>query len=42
VAGATLIVEALGPRLPYAPALVMALAAAGVIFQARLRMASRK
>jgi hypothetical protein len=42
VAGAAFIVDALGSRLPYAPALVMVLAAAGVIFQARLRMASRK
>lgn len=42
VAGATLIVEALGSQLPYAPALVVVLAVAGVIFQARVRMNSRK
>ena len=42
VAGAAFIIEALGRQAPYAPVLSVVLIAAGVIFQARLLMASRK
>ncbi|WP_319408326.1 DUF4203 domain-containing protein [uncultured Desulfosarcina sp.] len=42
VAGATMIIEALGRHAPYAPALSALLMAAGIIFQARLLMVSRK
>jgi hypothetical protein len=42
VAGATMIIEALGRHAPYAPALSAVLMAAGIIFQARLLMVSRK
>ncbi len=42
VAGATFIIEALGRHAPYAPVLSAALVAAGVIFQARLLIVSRK
>lgn len=42
VAGAAFIVEALGRHAPYAPLLSAVLIAAGVIFQARLLMISRK
>ncbi|MCB2147820.1 MAG: TMEM198/TM7SF3 family protein [Deltaproteobacteria bacterium] len=42
VAGAALIIEALGRHAPYAPVLSAVLVAAGVIFQARLLMVSRK
>ena len=40
--GAFFIVEALNWQAPYAPVLVVALIAAGIIFQARLRLVSRK
>lgn len=42
VAGAAFIIEAFGRQAPYAPMLSMVLIAAGVIFQARLLMVSRK
>jgi hypothetical protein len=42
VAGATFIIEALGRHAPYAPVLTAALIAAGVIFQARLLIVSRR
>jgi hypothetical protein len=42
MAGAAIIVEALGQRVPYAMVLYAILIAAGVIFQARLLMVSRK
>ena len=42
VAGATLIVDALGWRSPYLPVLFAALVMAGVVFQARLLTASRE
>ena len=42
VAGATLIIEALGRQGSYAPVLSVVLIAAGVIFQARLLIVSRK
>ena len=42
VIGAALMVDALAWRYPYSMALVLALSAAGVIFQARLLIASRK
>jgi hypothetical protein len=42
VAGATFILEALGRHSPYAPMLSAVLIAAGVIFQARLLIVSRK
>ena len=42
VAGATFIIEALGRHAPYAPVLSAALVAAGIIFQARLLIVSRK
>jgi hypothetical protein len=42
VAGAAFIIEALGRHAPYAPALSAVLIAAGVIFQSRLLIVSRK
>ena len=42
VAGAIFIIEALGRHAPYAPVLSVVLIAAGVIFQARLLIVSRK
>jgi hypothetical protein len=42
VAGAAFIIEALGRQAPYAPVLSVVLIAAGVIFQARLLIVSRK
>ena len=42
VVGATFIIVALGWQSPYASALLMALIAAGVVFQARLLIVSRK
>lgn len=42
VAGATFIIEALGRHAPYAPVLSAVLIAIGVVFQARLLIASRK
>ena len=42
VAGAAFIIEALGRHAPYAPVLSAVLIAAGVIFQARLLLVSRK
>ncbi len=42
VAGSAFIVEALGRHAPYAPVLSAVLIAAGVIFQARLLLVSRK
>jgi hypothetical protein len=42
VAGAALIIEALGRHAAYAPALSAVLMAAGIIFQARLLIVSRK
>jgi hypothetical protein len=40
--GAGLLIEALGPHAPYAPVLSAVVVAAGVIFQARLLIVSRK
>jgi len=40
--GTSFIIEALGRHAPYAPALSAVLVAAGIIFQARLLLASRK
>jgi hypothetical protein len=42
VAGATLIIDAIGRNTPHAPVLSALLIAAGVIFQARLLMVTRK
>ena len=42
VVGATFIIDALGWQFPYASVLLMALIAAGVVFQARLLIVSRK
>lgn len=40
--GTSFIIEAIGRHAPYAPVLSVVLIAAGIIFQARLLMASRK
>lgn len=42
VVGAMLIIEALGPQIPYAKALLAIIITAGVVFQARLLIASRQ
>ena len=42
VAGATFIIQAIGLQFPYAPALLAVIIATGVIFQARLLIASRQ